>query len=113
MKGADGDHNAVGAVIIEMVVYGWTFDAAQIAGQHRGIVGIPIGQGFGHQSPEIQPADNTQHEHQQYPGNLGKCIQRRIDTAGGMFTFAGFLYIAHDAFGPGIYGLLLLGHQIQ
>ena len=93
MGGADGDHDAVGAVVAQMVVHRGALDAAQVAGEDGGVVGVPLGEGLGVDAPEVQPADDPHDGDQQEPWQGRELVQHLVDAAGSVLALAGLLHV--------------------
>ena len=113
VEGADGDHDAVGAVVVQMVVDRGTLDAAQVGGQDGGVVRVGLPDVMGQLAPEVQDADDLHHQHQDRAGELGQIVHDLVHAAGGVLAFAGLLHVAHDVAAQGVDGGVVLGHDHQ
>ena len=81
MDGADGHHDGIGAVIVQMMVHAGTADTAQIGEEHAGEVGVILFQNSGYLPVEIQNFDDSEKEHQEPPGRNFQNIHGSVGTA--------------------------------
>ena len=96
VHGADGDHNGVGAVVVQVMVHGGALNAAQVGDEHRGVVGVALREDPGHLAPVVQPAHHTHDEHQQQPWQLGEFVHDVVQTYS-VLLLPHLMHFAHDA----------------
>ena len=65
VHGANGDHDGIGAVIVQMVVHAGALDTPQVGKEHAGKVGVILLQHSRHLPIEIQSFQPPEEKHQE------------------------------------------------
>ena len=102
---SDRDHYAVGPVIVQMMVDRGAFDAAQVAAEDSGVVGVAVGEKLRVDAPEIQYSYDTDDHCEDRPRYCREGVQQRIDPACGVLALSYLLDIADDLSADGVEGI--------
>ena len=81
VHGANGDHDGIGAVIVQMVVHAGALDTPQVGKEHAGKVGVILLQHSRHLPIEIQGFQPPEEKHQEPAGHDLQDIHGTVGTA--------------------------------
>ena len=76
--GADGDHHRVGAVVVEMMVYGRAFDGAEVREKDGGEVRVAVGEESRGLAPEVEDSRCLTYQHDERSGQSRYLINHII-----------------------------------